>query len=84
MEKKMYVYNYDKEFDEWDLRMIIHFNEFDDGGFESSTGLVINTGHNEYPKQKYVATVFKGKNTKITISENGLEEVTIYEHKEVR
>lgn len=83
MEKRMLIYNYIKELDKWSIRCIIRFDEFDEDGFDGlSMGLVKNTGHNDYPTQVYVGTIFTYKNMKISIQEYGEEEKVIYEDKE--
>lgn len=83
MEKRMLIYNYIKELDKWNIISIIRFDEFDEDGFDGlSMGLVKNTGHNDFPKQFYVGTIFTHKNMKISIQEYGEEEKVIYEDKE--
>lgn len=83
MAKRLLIYNYEKELDEWIISSIIRFDEFDEDGFDGeSIGLVKNTGHNDYPKQVYVGTIFPHRNMKISIQEDGREEIVIYEDKE--
>ncbi len=83
MKKKMLIYNYIKELDNWNIISIIRFDDFDEDGFEGlSMGLVSNTGHNDYPTQVYVGTIFKHKNMKISIKEGREEEIVIFEDKE--
>ena len=79
--KRLFVYNYVKDYDDWALNTIVRFDDFDEDGIEGhSLGLVRKTGL-DYPKEVYLATIFKTENLKITIEENGVEK-TIYEDKE--
>lgn len=83
MEKRMLIYNYVKELDEWEISSIIRFDEFDEDGFDGlSIGLVRNTGHNDFPTQVYVGTIFTHRNMRISIQEGREEEEIIFEDKE--
>ena len=83
MAKRMLIYNYVKELDEWNIISVIRYDEFDEDGFDGlSVGLVRNTEHKDYPTQLYVGTIFTNRNMRISILEDGGEEIVIFEDKE--